>query len=209
MKEEKRNRAPGRKGNVVEPLMSWYCLFMMFGTPFCQLLHWQYANEIIPFHFIPEWLCVLLMALERCISFWVVYNSLFVAAIRYGYIVHQQKWNAFDFEKIGRRFQLASVLIPFGMEMIFFSTHTNHVSNAFKMGKEKIEICNENFTDLNVTLDYLPPGFDPNPPSLVQTLISEKMSLIIHYAYIAITALVSLNIIEAFLYMKIFGCIKR
>ena len=32
--EEKRNRPLGRKGNVIEPIMSWFCVIQMFGFPF-------------------------------------------------------------------------------------------------------------------------------------------------------------------------------
>ena len=48
LKELKRRRPLGRKGNVVEPLMSWYCIIIIFGTTYILLLHWQYVNEIIP-----------------------------------------------------------------------------------------------------------------------------------------------------------------
>ena len=211
LKEEKRKRAPGRKGNVIEPLMSLYCLFLMFGTPCCQLLHWQYANEIIPFDLIPEWLCALLTTLERCVSFFVVYNSLFVAAIRYCYIVHQQKSNNWEFDKVGRRFQAASILVPIGMEIIYSSSHTKNTylnSNEIQMGIQKIESCNDSFTHLNATLGSTTPDI-PNLSKFAQTLISEEMLLIAHYAYVAITAVVALNLIEVYLYIKIFGCIKR
>ena len=209
LKKEKKNRALGRKGNVIEPLMSLQCIILMFGTPYCQLLHWQFANEIISFHLIPEWLCALLTTLERCISFCVVYNSVFVAAIRYCYIVHQQKSNSWDFDKVGRRFQLASILIPLGMEIVYSCTLTTNIyltSNAIQMGEEKIESCNDSFA--NITLGSTPPDY-PALSQFTQTLISEEMLLISHYAYVAVTAVVSLNLIEGYLYIKIFGCIKR
>ena len=211
LKEQKRLRAPGRKGNVIEPLMSLCCLVLMFGAPYCQLVHWQYANEIIPFNSIPEWLCSLLMTLERFISFCVVYNSLFVASIRYCYIVHQQKSNNWDFDKVGRRFQLASILVPLGMEIIYFSTNTKNIyqtSNAIQMGRQKFESCNASFTHLNATLGATTPDF-PNLSKFIQPHISNEILLIAHYAYVAITAVVSLNLIELFLYIKIFRCIKR
>ena len=209
LKEEKRKRAPGRKGNVIEPLMSWYCLILMFGIPYCQLLHWQFVNEVIPFHLIPEWLCILLTTLERCIVFCVVYNSLFVALIRYVYIVHQQKSNEWDFQRVGKQFQFASILIPVGMEILHLYTNSNAIhltKNTIDMGKEKIESCNYLLNGINSTFEsqksFQPEPLDPNP-------FSQKMALIGYYLYVVISALVSLNVMEGFLYLRIFRCIER
>ena len=211
LKREKRQRAPGRKGNVIEPLMSWHCLILMFGTPYCQLLHWQFANEVISSHLVPEWLCILLTTIERCISFVGVYNSLFVALIRYVYIVHQKKSNEWDFERVGKRFQFASFLIPIGMEIVHYVSNSNNqymTKNAIAMGKEKIEGCSESYEFVNSTYGFQDPA-DLKLAPFVWNKVSQDVAFVAYYIYWAISGLVSLNIIEGFLYIKIFGCIKR
>ena len=48
LKEEKRNTPPGRKGNVIEPIMSWYCILQMIFWPYELLLLWMGFNGVIP-----------------------------------------------------------------------------------------------------------------------------------------------------------------
>ena len=213
LKQEKRQRPLGRKGNVIEPLMSWHCIILMFGTPYCQLLHWQFANEIIPSHLIPEWLCILLTTLERCVSFFGVYNSLFVALIRYVYIVHQKKSNEWDFERVGRWFQLASVMIPICMEAIHYiskhlSSNTYLTKNNIEMSKSKVEACSESYDVINSTHGFRDSA-DPGLEQFVSNHVSQDIALVAYYIYSTITGLVSLNIMEGFMYIKIFSCIKR
>ena len=211
LKEEKRNRPMGRKGNVIEPLMSWYCVILMFGIPYTQLLHWQYANEVIPFHLIPDWMCTLLTTIERCIAFCVVYNSMFVALIRFVYIVHQQKANKWEFEQVGRTFQFASVLIPVGMEIVHLSTNSINLplgKTTIEMGMAKIESCNDSMIDNNSTISLSSP-YDQIVTPVLTSPVTQNIQLVTYYLYGTISAVVSLIIIEGFLYIKIFRCIKR
>ena len=54
----------------------------------------------------------------------VGYNSLFVALIRYIYIVHRNKANQWEFKKVGRWFQIFSIAVPVAMESVgLFTDH--------------------------------------------------------------------------------------
>ena len=211
LKEEKRRRPLGRKGNVVEPLMSWYCIIIIFGTTYILLLHWQYVNEIIPFYLIPEWLCVLLTTLERCIVSSILYNSMLIVLIRYVYIVHQQKANMWDFERVGKLFQYASIIVPTGMELVHLGANSSHVlltKNTLEIGKAKFEGCNNSFGETNSTLNTMSQNDSTFNPTF-SSLIPDGVVLAAYYFYVVVSAVVFLNIVEGFLYIKIFKCIKR
>jgi hypothetical protein len=105
LREEKRKTPLGRKGNVIEPIMRWFCKLQMIYWPYQLLSIWVWFNEIIPFEYMNGWWCsaatlIVLKFGRMCIG----WNSLFVALIRYLYIVHRQKSNQWDFEKVGRIF---------------------------------------------------------------------------------------------------------
>ena len=211
LKEEKKKRPLGRKGNVIEPLMSWYCIILMLGTTYRQLLHWQFANEIIPLHLIPEWMCILLTTLDRCIVSSIAYNSLLIVLIRYVYIVHCQKANRWDFERVGKIFQFMSIIIPSAMEIVHLcinSRHTYFAKKALNMGKAKFESCSDSFMENNSTFSSTLPN-DSNLRPVFLTLIPQGVILAAYYFYVIVTALVFLNVVEVFLYIKIFSCIKR
>ena len=211
LKEEKKNRPFGRKGNVIEPLMSCYCVILMFGTTYCQLIHWQFVNEIIPFHLISEWVCIVLTTLERSVVSIILWNSLFIVLIRYVYIVHHQKSNTWEFDKVGKNFQLASIVIPTGMEIVHLCTNSRDMyltENTLQMGMAKFEGCNNSFTGTNSTINPTSSNkFIPN--QFGQTLFSHDVALAIYYFYVVVYAVITLNIVEGYLYIKIFRSIKR
>jgi membrane protein implicated in regulation of membrane protease activity len=203
LQEEKRARPLGRKGNVIEPIASWMCVVLIIGTPINLLMLWISANEIIPFDWIPGWLCILLHTFYRCASMYTVYHSLFVAIIKYLYIVRRHESNQWDFEKVGKRFTIASLVIPYGLEIIqgFFEQ-----SSAYKTHSNFRE-CVDSYEVTNETTSYQVPR-----PTLVQFTLNylpETLVFVIQYSYIIITTLVALNIIEVVLYYKIFDRIKR
>ena len=204
LQEEKRARPLGRKGNVIEPITTWLCLVLTISIPIKLLLRWIYANEIIPFDYIPYWLCNILQMIDRIISYCLVYHSLFVAIIRYIYIVHQRKANQWDFEKVGKRFKLASIAVPVGMEIMlcFFKTNAFHykITDKFRECVDSYEVAN------NITSVQVP------RPTLVQLTLNyapETFVFAIEVFYTIITAIVALNLVEAFLYYRIFAQMKR
>ena len=122
LKEEKRNRLPGRKGNVIEPIMRWHLILSMVFWPYQMIFFWVMGHEILP----SEWFknCWLLNLIARPTTFGTIiyYNSFFVALIRYIYIVHRRQANKWDFEKIGKILRLASFVIPIAMNTIIMLT---------------------------------------------------------------------------------------
>ena len=119
LEEEKRARPLGRKGNVIEPIMRWYQILVMGFWTYVMLFFWMMNNEVLPAEWFRNcWLMNVLMNPIRIGRSVIAYNSFFVALIRYLYIVHHERANMWDFEKVGRKFQVASILVPVFMEVI-------------------------------------------------------------------------------------------
>ena len=140
----------------------------------------QFAFFLCPFFF---WMIVL----GRTI---IAYNSIFVALIRYVYIVHERKANQWDFESVGRRFQIASISVP--------------IINVMMLG-------------LTMRPRYFLPDADTNicshmtPPliTFTMTFVSEPVSDTIAIGSAVLVTVVYLNLVEGYLYVKIFQSIKR
>ena len=198
LKEEKRSRPLGRKGNVMEPLMRWFCIVQIIFWPLDLLFYWIATNEIIPADEMPTWLLYLCYEPMRFGRSYLAHNSVFVAIIRYGYIVNQQKLNQWEFKTVGRWFQFASVAIPFTLETIGTFTFTGdfcklkyHLENPEKL-LEQNEVLSQKET-VEWTLNYLP----------------ENLVYTIGYIYATCKILVVCNIIEVFIYSKIFHHMER
>ena len=93
LKKEKRAMPIGRRGNLIEPVMSWFCILQMIFWPYELLFLWINTNEVVPFESLPSWLCYVLVLGMRTGRMCVAYNSFFVALIRYAYIVKPQRSN--------------------------------------------------------------------------------------------------------------------
>ena len=108
LKTGRRNTPIGRKGNVIEPIMRWFIVLQMAYWPY-ELFMLSQAVGIANLSSVVPSLCpfyVWSVITGRTI---IAYNSLFVALIRYVYIVYDQKANQWDFESVGRSFQIASI----------------------------------------------------------------------------------------------------
>ena len=57
LQKEKRETPNGRKGNVIEPVMSWFCILQSCFWPYQLLILWINTNEIISSDNLPPWLC--------------------------------------------------------------------------------------------------------------------------------------------------------
>ena len=113
LREEKRTIPVGRKGNVIEPIMRWYCKLQMIYWPYHLFTIWAVFNEIIPFQYMNGWWCSLATFIPvRFGRMTIAWNSVFVALIRYIYIVHRKKSNQWEFENVGRYFRISSIAIP-------------------------------------------------------------------------------------------------
>ena len=204
LQEEKRSRILGRRGNVIEPVMSWFSILQVIFWPYNLLFLWVNSNEIIQSDSLPSWLCSLLFHTLKIGRMCIAYNSLFVAFIRYIYIVKHKTSNQWKYGRVSKWFQIASIVIPITVEFLGLFTIT---FQQFKsMGK--IKECLSFPTTLNTTVDleHLTPSPFANftlqylPASLVQVL---------YYIYVTISFVVFLNVGEVFLYFQIFRHMKR
>ena len=86
LKRERRNTPVGRKGNVIEPLMSWFCWIQIFYWSYYLLHFWINANGVIPMEWYDspngEIMCMILGHIIALGRLYVAFNSLFVFCIR-------------------------------------------------------------------------------------------------------------------------------
>ena len=113
LQQERKATLPGRKGNVIEPIMRWYLIFAMIFWPYELLYLWINAHEIMPSSWFENcWLMNTMMHPIRIGRTIIAYNSFFIALIRYIYTsfilkehsngisvkqVQSSKWPAFWF----------------------------------------------------------------------------------------------------------------
>ena len=189
LKTGRRNTPIGRKGNVIEPIMRWFIILQMAYWPY-ELFMFSQAVGIANLSSVIPALCpfyVWSVIMGRTI---IAYNSLFVALIRYVYIVYDRKANQWDFESVGRRFQIASISVP--------------IINVILLG-------------LTMRPRYFLPDADANicshmtPPliTFAMTFISEPVADTIATMSAIMVTVVYLNLIEGYLYIKMFQSIKR
>ena len=202
--EEKRSVPFNRRGNVIEPVMSWFCILQIIFWPHELLLFWSLSNQIISSDDISNWTCnILFMAVisgRMCIA----YNSLFVALIRYVHIVHHKISNQWSYKNAAKWFKLAGIIIPLAMEVLGLLTHGITGYND----TEEIQECLASSSVSNSSINnyHRVPSDVPHwtmqylPVSLVNAL---------SYVYVTITAIVLINITEAILYLLVFRKIKR
>ena len=203
--EEKRARPLGRKGNVIEPIMRWYQIFVMVFWTYIMLFFWLMTNEMMPAEWFSNcWFMNVLMNPMRIGRSIIAYNSFFIALIRYLYIVHRKKSDNWKFEKVGKIFQVTSILWPILMEVVRLFSEED-LNGLRKSGKFKSCVAfNEGW---NNTIDIEL----PKPAAMALTLKVLPIEAVdaIYYIFIGLSALIFSNIIEGYMYMNIFQTIKR
>ena len=204
LKEEKRSKPIGRKGNVIEPIMQIYCKFQVVFWPYYLLYFWLHFNGIIPSSFMKGWWCNVITQISIVFGrTYIAWISLFVAVTRYTYIVHRETANRWDYERVGKVFKIWSVVIPivFGVIRLFTDNYTRYQTG------ESFESCIANNLEYNGTSNMTIPYAYPYTWTL--KYIPENILLGIDYALTGIGIIVSFNIVEAYLYFAIFRQIKR
>ena len=204
LKEEKRSKPVGRKGNVIEPIMQIYCKFQVVFWPYYLLYFWLHFNGIIPSSFMKGWWCNVITQISIVFGrTYIAWISLFVAVTRYTYIVHRETANRWDYERVGKVFKIWSVVIPivFGVIRLFTDNYTRYQTG------ESFESCIANNLEYNGTSNMTIPYAYPYTWTL--KYIPENILLGIDYALTGIGIIVSFNIVEAYLYFAIFRQIKR
>ena len=186
---ERKKKPIGRKGNVIEPIMRWFGVLQIAYWPY-ELFILSQAVGIANLSNITPSLCPFYswsLVLGRTI---VAYNSLFVALIRYVYIVHERKANQWDFESVGQQFQIASISVP----VIHVIIHAVTLRPRYVLPDDVPNACSHMKPPLiNFTMKFI-------PEPLVD-IIAILNNILIAFVY--------LNLVEGFLYVKMFQSIKR
>jgi hypothetical protein len=203
LQAEKRSRLLGRKGNVVEPVMSWFCVFQIIYWPYYLLYFWILFNGIIPSDYMNGWWCSALMYPIKFGRFIIGYNSFFVAFIRYLYIVHQQKSNQWEFARVAKIFQISSFVIPLVINLI--ETFTN--SHTMFQNQSNFKECIAFYQGVNTT-DNLR---IPVAVTVAWTMkyVPEWIIGTVFYVINFIQVIALFNILEGFLYLQIYRSITR
>ena len=191
LKTQKKNRPFGRKGNVVEPLARCFCAIQIIYWPYHLLLIWGWLNNVIPLSRVPSWLCPVSAFMLITGSTIIGYNSLFIALIRYLYIVHERKANQWNFDDVSHKLKIASVCVPTLHFILLIMTFDVPAYEHFSV---KDSQC-EKLTPMLVTF--------------TARLIPKKLVDIFGMMMMAAFVIVRLNLVEGFLYFVIFQTIRR
>ena len=205
LEKEKRARPLGRKGNVIEPIMRWYQNLVMVYWTYVILFFWMMNNEIMPAEWFRNcWLMNVMMNPIRIGRSVIAYNSFFIALIRYLYIVHHERSKFWDFDKVGRKFQVAGALVPISMEVIRLFSEEDILGMKTSARFRSCVAFNEGLND--TTGIVLP---KPSAMALTLKVLPLEMVQMIYYIFIAISTLIFSNLVEGYMYMRIFQTIRR
>jgi len=198
---ERKNKPYDRKGNVIEPIMRWFCVNQMYYCPVYFIFYWMRANALIPLD-IPSWLCVAINDSVILGRIFTSFNSLFVVIIRYIYIVHDVKANQWHFEKVSRRFQIASGIVPFVLTMVMLFTIAPFlILDRDEMAHNCPNISNTTSKDNTDLYSFRLQWSNEFLPQEIVNVMGIISGLII--------IIVFLNVFDAILYLQIFRRIKR
>ena len=200
LEDERKSKPLGRKGNVIEPIMRWFCVTQIIFWPYELGFLWVTFNSIVPIDMVPSWLCHVLSNTMILGHSCITYNSFFVAFIRYIYIVHHKKSNQWNFEKVGRRSQIASIAVPLAITtVILFTLDPNLLGERFSLRD-----CAASYNSTKIGKPFRPITVDFTMQYLPNQLVD-----ILGISSLIIQVMAHLNIIEVFLYFMIFRQIKR
>ena len=199
LKEERRNTPLGRKGNVIEPIMSWFCWIQILYWPFYLVYLWINMNGVIPVEWMNGIWCSIATHLIMAGRLSCCYNSIFVVLIRYIYIVHYKRANQWNFEIVGKLFRNFSILLPVFISILglFFNPGQQYTYNP------KFEKC---YFSQNVTEEV-----KRYKPVYVWTLsvLPEPVVNTLYWVHAALIVIGMANLIEVFMYLSIYRAIKR
>ena len=200
LKKERRMTPVGRKGNVIDPIMRWFLGFQIIYWPYNLLYHWVTSNGLLSSELLPTWLCYSLpysISIGRQI---IAYNSLFVALIRYIYIVHQTKANQWSFKVLGKLLRNLSIAIPLGIFVVAVLLDQLDFIKAMPAFEScmMLENASNNSESLN-----------PIPVKMALKYLPRSLHIVLHVGIQMANFFVFLNIPEAFLYFSIFKTMKR
>ena len=207
LSNEKRSRPLNRKGNVIEPVMSWFCIQQILFWPFTLCYLWINTNEILSAERLPSWLCHVFFNTMKFGRMSIAYNSVFVAMARYIYIVHEQSANQWDYLKTAKRLKIASIVTPFIMEIL--GALTVEIPYSILQDLDRVKGCLLASNDSEITTDGDEETLQPLLVGLSMQYLPSSLVHVISYCYLLVTGLVLLNFAEGYFYTRIFQTMKR
>ena len=207
LKTEKRRRPVGRKGNVIEPIVSLYCIFQIVYWPYKGLYFWLFSNEIVTIDNLNGWWPNILIEVIRMGRLYIGWNSLFIALIRYIYIVHREKSNQWEFENVGRLFSILSFVVPILIQIMGVFTHNWREFQSGLEDQDWLRGCiasNMNKTSSEIQIPY--PTY---PLKWTMLFLPEGAIQNLWYIWLLLSFLSQFHVPEVFLYSNIFLTIKR
>ena len=202
--DEKKQMPIGRRGNVVAPVMIVFCLLQIVFWPFDLILLWGITNEIVSEDSIHPKLCVALLMTLKSGRMCIAYHSLFVALIRYMHIVKDKILNQWNYERVAWNFKFFCIIFPLAMEGM------GNMTNSFKdfaLIKEVGDCMGfvEELDDGKNMEEQIPSRLAKWTMKYLPAPLIKALSII----YAVATVSVSANVIEAYLYLRIFQKMKR
>lgn len=200
LEKEKRDRPAGRKGNVIEPIMTSCCWVQMIFWPIRLALAWTFHNEIIKAETMPIWLRYIILNLLMTGRTYLCYYSFFCAFIRYIYIVHYERVYHWDFELVAKRTRIASICIPFIIGILSIT-----VVGGFQFqGNAIFDSCSD---------EILKEGQGKIAVSLLAVVFPGDLTIlfiqITYYLIVIVWMILGVNLVEAFMYHSVFVSIRR
>ena len=204
--DEKKQMPINRRGNVVGSVMSVFCRLQMVFWPCDLILLWGITNEIVPVDSIHPNVCLTLLMTVKTGRMCISYHSLFVALIRYMHIVRHKILNQWNYERVANYFKFFCIIFPLVMEGIGNFTNSD-LAKEFAMIDE-IRDCIGFTEQLNDGITRK----EETPSKLVQWTLNHLPAQVVQalsIMYTILTVLVSVNVIEAYLYLRIFQTMER
>ena len=200
LEREKRCKPLGRKGNVIEPIMSGCCWVQMTYWPIRLTLAWIFHNEIIKHEMMPIWMRYTVLNLLMVGRTYLCYYSFFCAFIRYIYIVHYEKVYHRDFEWVAKWMKIASYLIP-----TFVGILSITVVGGFQFkGNDIFDTCSK-----SILVEEKGNAGISLFASIFPNILTTSVIRIIYYFTVLVWIILGVNIVEACMYRTIFATIGR
>ena len=200
LEKEKRSKAAGRKGNVIEPIMTGCCWVQMVFWPTRLAIAWIFHNEILKLEMMPIWMRYFMLDILMIGRVYLCFYSFFCAFMRYIYIVHYERVYHWDFEVVARRMKIASILIP-----CFVGTLSLFAVGGFQFqGNDIFDLCSDSLieqTNGDAGISLL--------ASMFPNFFTKLVIRIIHYFIVFVWLIFGVNIVEAFMYRAAFAWIGR
>ena len=206
LQDEKKRMPINRRGNVVGSVMSVFCRLQILFWPYDLILLWGITNEIVPVDSIHPNFCWALFMTAKTGRMCISYHSLFVALIRYMHIVRDKILNQWNYDRVANYFKFFCIIFPLVMEGIGNFTCPD-LAKEFAMIDE-IHDC----MGITENLNYGITRKEEIPSKLVQWTLNyfpAHVVQVLSIMYTILTVLVSMNVIEAYLYLRIFQTMER